>query len=64
MQSSKASKKEEERLREFEEMKNVDERKRKYNSMYEAKAPTEEELEAYHMKRARAEDPMLQFMSK
>lgn len=54
---------EEKRLREFEEMKNVDERKRKYNSMYEAKAPTEEEMEAYHIKRARAEDPMLQFMS-
>ncbi|KAL7049769.1 hypothetical protein ACKWTF_003839 [Chironomus riparius] len=59
-----ALEKEEARLREFEEMKNVDERKRKYNSMYDAKAPTEEEVEAYHMKRSRAEDPMLQFMGK
>ncbi|XP_047990275.1 pre-mRNA-splicing factor Slu7 [Leguminivora glycinivorella] len=40
----------------------VDERKRPYNSMYEAKAPTEEEMEAYRMKRQREEDPMSQFM--
>lgn len=45
-------------------MKNVDERKRKYNSMYDAKAPTEEDMEAYHIKRSREEDPMLQFMKK
>ncbi|CAH2046865.1 unnamed protein product, partial [Iphiclides podalirius] len=40
----------------------VDERKRPYNSMYEVKAPTEEEMEAYMMKRRREEDPMSQFM--
>lgn len=55
---------EEKHLREYDEMMALDERKRKYNSMYEAKAPTEEELEAYHIKRAREEDPMLQFMKK
>lgn len=40
----------------------IDERKRPYNSMYEVKVPTEEELEAYQMKRRRDEDPMAQFM--
>lgn len=40
----------------------IDERKRPYNSMYEAKAPTEEEIEAYYLKRRREEDPMNQFM--
>lgn len=42
----------------------MDERKRPYNSMYESKAPTEEEMEAYQVKRAREEDPMLKFMEK
>ncbi|XP_041370103.1 pre-mRNA-splicing factor SLU7-like [Gigantopelta aegis] len=42
----------------------TDERKRKYNSMYEARAPTEEEMEAYRMKRSRMEDPMVDFLSK
>lgn len=50
--------------KEYDEMMSMDERKRKYNSMYEAKAPTEEEIEAYHIKRAREEDPMMQFLSK
>lgn len=50
--------------KEFEEIMSMDERKRKYNSMYEAKAPTEEEIEAYKMKRLREEDPMSQFMTK
>lgn len=40
----------------------MDERKRPYNSMYEAKEPTEEEMEAYRMKRQREEDPMSQFV--
>lgn len=40
----------------------VDEKKRPYNSMTEVKAPTEEELEAYKMKRRRDEDPMAQFI--
>lgn len=40
----------------------VDERKRPYNSMTEVKEPTQEEMEAYMMKRRREEDPMSQFM--
>lgn len=43
----------------MEEDEEVDERKRKYNSMYETKKPTEEEMEAYYMKRKRDFDPML-----
>ena len=47
-------------------MMNMDERKRKYNSFKgdNNKAPTEEDLEAYHMKRQRDNDPMAQFLSK
>lgn len=44
------------------EMMKLDERKRPYNSMYEIKAPTEEEVEAFMMKRKREDDPMSQFM--
>lgn len=40
----------------------TDERKRKYNSMYDVKAPTEEEMEAYYMKRKRDDDPMAMFI--
>ena len=41
----------------------MDERKRPYNSMFEVKKPTDEEIEAYYMKKRREEDPMAQFMS-
>lgn len=47
-----------------EELLQTDERKRKYNSMFDAKKPTEEEVEAYLMKRRREDDPMAQFMWK
>nr|XP_023029920.1 pre-mRNA-splicing factor Slu7-like [Leptinotarsa decemlineata] len=40
----------------------MDERKRPYNSMYEVKKPTEEEMEQYFKKRKRDEDPMNQFL--
>lgn len=40
----------------------MDERKRPYNSMFEIKKPTDEEMEAYYMKKRREEDPMAQFM--
>ncbi|XP_060524115.1 pre-mRNA-splicing factor Slu7 [Cylas formicarius] len=40
----------------------LDERKRPYNSMFEVKKPTDEEMEAYYLKRKRGEDPMNQFM--
>lgn len=52
--------------RQAEEMLAIDERKRKYNSSKsdanEYKEPTEEELEAYRLKKHRHEDPMAQFM--
>lgn len=40
----------------------IDERKRPYNRMYEVKGPTEEEVEAYLMKKRRDDDPMAQFL--
>ncbi|KAJ9583053.1 hypothetical protein L9F63_022595 [Diploptera punctata] len=40
----------------------MNERKRPYNSMFEVKKPTDEEIEAYYMKKRREEDPMAQFM--
>lgn len=40
----------------------VDDRKRPYNSMYDVKAPTEEEIEEWKRKRTRTDDPMLQFL--
>lgn len=52
---------ERERGRKFEE---TDERRRGYNSMYEVKAPTEEEVEAYHLSRTRDDDPMASFINK
>lgn len=42
----------------------VDDRKRPYNSMYDVKVPTEEDIEEWQRKRTREEDPMLQFMDK
>lgn len=53
---------EEKRIRQVDRLMSLDERKRPYNSMVEAKAPNEEELEAYYMKRKRDEDPMMAFM--
>lgn len=41
-----------------------DDRKRPYNSMYDVKAPTEDEIEEWKRKRPREEDPMLQFIFK
>ncbi|CAF3536760.1 unnamed protein product [Rotaria sp. Silwood1] len=61
-----AARKIEERDRQAEDIVNVDERKRKYNSLKsdinEHKEPTEEELEAYRLKKHRHDDPMAQFM--
>ena len=39
----------------------ADDRKRGYNSIYENKAPTEAEMEAYYRKRVREDDPMANF---
>lgn len=46
------------------EMIKLDERVRSYNSMYNSKAPTEEEIEAYQMRRQREDDPMAAFLGK
>lgn len=46
------------------ELMGMDERKRPYNSMFDVKQPTENEVEAYLMKRRREDDPMLQFIDK
>lgn len=61
-----AAKKIEEDERLAEEKSSADERKRKYNSLksdvVDQKEPTEEELEAYRLKKLRHDDPMAQFM--
>ncbi|XP_050428611.1 pre-mRNA-splicing factor Slu7 [Adelges cooleyi] len=57
----KAVEKEEERLKEVDRIMKMDERKRPYNSMYEVSKPTDEEVEAYHMKKRRDDDPMANF---
>ncbi|XP_059052996.1 pre-mRNA-splicing factor Slu7 [Achroia grisella] len=59
----KALEKEERQQKRADYLLSVDERKRPYNSMVEVKAPTEDEMEAYMMKRRREEDPMSQFLS-
>ncbi|ODM99407.1 Pre-mRNA-splicing factor SLU7 [Orchesella cincta] len=59
---AKALRKEEERQQNADTL--MDDRKRAYHSLYDVAAPTEEELEAYYMRRSREEDPMLQFLSK
>ncbi|CAL7937975.1 unnamed protein product [Xylocopa violacea] len=56
--------KESERQREAERLLQIDERKRPYNSMYEVKQPTSDEIEAFQMKRKREEDPMAEFLNK
>ncbi|XP_014467717.1 PREDICTED: pre-mRNA-splicing factor Slu7-like [Dinoponera quadriceps] len=53
---------EEEYAKEADKLLRMDERKRPYNSIYEAKEPTNEEIEAYQMKRKRDEDPMANFL--
>lgn len=55
---------EEKHVKKVDRLMEVDERKRPYNSMFEVKQPTEEEVEAYLMKRRREEDPMAAFMNK
>lgn len=57
-----ALKKEEENTKQADRMLKIDERKRPYNSMYETKELTAEEIEAYQMKRKRDEDPMAHFL--
>lgn len=59
----KALEKEDERLKEVDRVMNMDERKRPYNSMYDVAKPTDEEIEAYHMKKRRNDDPMANFVN-
>lgn len=60
----KALHNEKQRQNDAEKLLKLDERKRPYNSMYEAKEPTEDELEAYKIRRKRDEDPMAAFVDK
>ncbi|XP_012284202.1 pre-mRNA-splicing factor SLU7 [Orussus abietinus] len=53
---------EEKRQKEGQRLLQMNERKRPYNSMYETKELTAEEIEAYQMKRKRDEDPMAHFL--
>ena len=55
--------KEKARLKEVEASLQLDERKRKYNSMYTDVAPTEEEIEAHKRLKVRPEDPMAHLFS-
>lgn len=50
-------------MKHIEAIMQVEERKRPYNSLQEVKAPTEEEMEAFRMKRCREDDPMASFLS-
>lgn len=58
----KALNAEEARLLHIKEIMQINERKRPYNSIYETREPTEEEMEAYRMKRQRPDDPMASFL--
>lgn len=61
----KALEEEDERQRSMDKVLQSDERKRGYNSLnISVKEPTEEEMEAYRMKRARQDDPMAYFAKK
>ncbi|CAK6436759.1 unnamed protein product [Pipistrellus nathusii] len=58
----KALNAEEAPLLQVKELMQVDERKRSYNILCETREPTEEEMEAYRMKRQRPDDPMASFL--
>uniref|UniRef100_A0AAX7T5G0 Pre-mRNA-splicing factor SLU7 n=1 Tax=Astatotilapia calliptera TaxID=8154 RepID=A0AAX7T5G0_ASTCA len=58
----KALEAEDKRVKQVEILMQLDERKRPYNSLFEVKAPTEEEMEAFRMKRSRPDDPMASFL--
>lgn len=58
----KALEAEDKRVKHIDAIMLVDERKRPYSSLQEVKAPTEEEMEAFRMKRLREDDPMASFL--
>lgn len=57
---------EEEREKEVARLMTMDERKRPYHSMKadQSREPTEEEMEAFRLKRRRTEDPMADFLKR
>lgn len=59
-----AIKEEEKREKEVDHIMALDERKRPYQSMWaeQSREPTEEEMEAYYLKKRKKEDPMAQFV--
>uniref|UniRef100_A0A3B3TRB8 Pre-mRNA-splicing factor SLU7 n=1 Tax=Poecilia latipinna TaxID=48699 RepID=A0A3B3TRB8_9TELE len=58
----KALEAEDKRVKHIDALMQMDERKRPYYSLQEVKAPTEEEMEAFRMKRSRPDDPMASFL--
>ncbi|XP_064589447.1 LOW QUALITY PROTEIN: pre-mRNA-splicing factor SLU7-like [Zonotrichia leucophrys gambelii] len=58
----KALNAEEARLPHLREIMQLDERRRPCNSQYEAREPTDEEMEAYRMKKQRPDGPMASFL--
>lgn len=60
--SPQALEAEDKRVKHMEAIMQLDERKRPYSSLLEVKAPTEEEMEAFRMKRCRPDDPMASFL--
>ena len=54
----------EKKEKEVDAMMSIDERKRPYHSMRaeSGRQPTEEEMEAFRLKRRRTDDPMAQFL--
>ncbi|GAU99106.1 hypothetical protein RvY_10150 [Ramazzottius varieornatus] len=59
-----ALKAQEEQQKEAERLMNVDERRRPYNSLAAPKKITEEEMEAYQLRKVHADDPMAGFMNR
>lgn len=57
---------EEEREKDVARLMSMDERKRPYHSMKadQSREPTEEEMEAFRLKRKRTEDPMADFLQR
>lgn len=60
--SSQALEAEDKRVKQVDTLMQLDERKRPYNSLGQIKAPSEEEMEAFRMKRCRPDDPMASFL--
>lgn len=57
-----ALKNEEEHRKQVEQLMQLDERKRPYNNVCNVDKPTDEQIEAYHIKRIREDDPMANFL--